>query len=97
MSSNSDEESAHDTHAGLERDTALGAWLHRWTHWGGRGMVLLIDEIRYVYMPFVCCKEAYGYTARLTAIIRQCYLLPFEDLPIAGQYYICWVQPYEET
>lgn len=54
------------------------------------------DDIRHVHTPFVRCKK-YGYAARLTAIINQCYSLSCDYLPVSGLYYICSVQAYHKT
>lgn len=47
-------------------------------------------------MSFVRCEEEYGYVSRLTAIIGQRYSLSANNLPTAGLYNVCWLQPYDQ-
>lgn len=62
-------ETFYDAGNGLDRDTALGAWTLRWTHWSGCGAVPQNNDIRYENTPFIRCEEKYSNTSRPTAII----------------------------
>lgn len=88
MPSNGDAETVYNARNGLYGDTALGAWVRRWTHWDGHGAVLRANDTRYVDMLFVRFGE-HGYASQMTAIISQYYSLSDEDLPSAGLKYIC--------
>lgn len=93
--SNNDTEKMYDTRNGFHRSIALRAWSRRWTHCCGRVAVLQKDDVRYVDIPFIRCKEEYGYTLRLAGVTCPCYSLSAEDLLTAGLSFIYRVQLYD--
>lgn len=72
----------------VDLDTALGALVHRWLHWSRRGAILRSDDVRYVAVPFIGCVKEYGYSAKLSLIISQCYSQLKDELPGFGVIYV---------
>lgn len=67
MLPSSNSETFYDALNRFDRDTALGAWVHRLTHCGGCSKVVRSDDVLYVYMRFVSREDEHGYAAQLTA------------------------------
>lgn len=90
-------ETFYDARHGLDRDTVLGAWVHRCTDCGGYSTFLRSGTIRYAYMSFVRYEEEYGSVVRSTTVIDQCFSRLGDILSSPGLHYIRWAQLYDQV